>query len=102
MLRFVQTIDLAKHFNDVSDLAAAMTLLDLIITVDTSASHLAGALARPVWMLVSTMPEWRYPREGGDRSLWYPTMRLFRQRTPYEWTEVIDRVAAELRGTIGG
>jgi len=89
-------IDLTGHLSDFADTAALMSELDLIISVDTAAAHLAGALGLQVWMLLPFVPDWRW---GLDRenTPWYPTMRLFRQRTRGDWDEVIERVAAELK-----
>ena len=78
------------------DTAAVMQLVDLVITSDTSIAHLAGALGRPVWVVLKHMPDWRWML-GRDDSPWYPTMRLFRQPRPGDWSEVFERVAAALR-----
>jgi len=75
--------------------AAIMMGLDLVITADTALAHLAGALGVPVWLVLQAVPDWRWLTVRSD-SPWYPTMRLFRQRTPGDWPEVLDRVAAEL------
>jgi len=75
--------------------AALMTELDLVITVDTAAAHLAGALGRPVWTLLPFVPDWRWGLARDDTP-WYPTMRLFRQRQPGDWDEVMQRVRSEL------
>jgi tetratricopeptide (TPR) repeat protein len=80
---------------DFRDTAAAIENLDLVIAVDTSVAHLAGALGRQVWVLLPFYPDWRWQREG-EQSLWYPTMRLFRQRRRGDWTEVFTRVAEAL------
>jgi hypothetical protein len=77
------------------DTAAAMATLDLVIAVDTSIAHLAGALARPVWILLPFVPEWRWLLDRDD-SPWYPTARLFRQTMRDDWTDVIARVGAEI------
>ena len=77
------------------DTAAAMTHLDLVITCDTSIAHLAGALARPVWVALKSDAEWRWLRERDD-SPWYPSMRLFRQRTLGDWRSVFAAMAARL------
>ncbi len=81
---------------DFADTAAAMANLDLVITVDTSVAHLAGALGRPVWVLLPFAPDWRWLL-GRDDSPWYPTMRLFRQPAPGHWAPVLERVAERLR-----
>ena len=78
------------------DAAAAMMRLDLVVTCDTSIAHLAGALARPVWVALKSDAEWRWMTERTD-SPWYPTMRLFRQRRRGDWREVFEAMAEELR-----
>jgi ADP-heptose:LPS heptosyltransferase len=75
------------------DTAALMQSLDLIVTCDTSVAHLAGALGRPVWVLLKRVPDWRWMLERTD-SPWYPSMRLFRQARRNDWAEVMGRVAA--------
>lgn len=85
-------LDLEARFVDT---AAIMEILDLIITVDTSTCHLAGALGRPVWTLLAKVCDWRWT-ETGNESPWYPTMRLFRQTQLEGWDEVIERVTAAL------
>ena len=76
--------------------AAVIERLDLVVTVDTSVAHLAGALAKPVWTLLPFAPDWRW-LTGRDDSPWYPTMRLFRQTTPGDWAGVMTRIADALR-----
>jgi hypothetical protein len=88
-------LDLGTHLRDFADTAAAMAALDLVITVDTSSAHLAGALARPVWTLLSLPSDWRWFVGRAD-SPWYPTMRLFRQAVPGDWEPVLDDVARAL------
>jgi ADP-heptose:LPS heptosyltransferase len=78
------------------DTAALIAELDLVISVDTSIAHLAGALAKPTWLLLPFAPDWRW-RLGRDDSAWYPTMRLFRQEAARNWPPVVERVAAALR-----
>jgi hypothetical protein len=89
-------IDLTADIADFADTAALIAELDLIISVDTSVAHLAGALGRPLWLLLSFVPDWRWGL-GREDSPWYPTMRLFRQSVAGEWESVIQRVADELR-----
>jgi Flp pilus assembly protein TadD len=89
-------IDLANELPSFSDTAAAVENLDLIISVDTALIHLAGAMARPVWTLLHYAPDWRWMLDRED-SPWYPTMRLFRQKTYGDWGEVMERVSEELR-----
>jgi len=88
-------IDLAPMLGDFADTAAAIAALDLVIAVDTSVAHLAGALGRPVWMLTPYALDWRWLRDRED-SPWYPTMRLFRQRRPREWDDPLMRLSAAL------
>lgn len=100
-----ETVDAPKGMNlldhdselkSFADTAALIESLDLVITVDTAVAHLAGALGKPVWTLVAYPPVWRWAHEG-EVSLWYPTMRLFRQPAPSRWDEVIGQVAKALR-----
>lgn len=77
------------------DTAALLSALDLVVTTDTFTAHLAGALGIPVWVILSSSPDWRWLTERED-SPWYPTMRLFRQRSAGDWSEVFDRVARSL------
>jgi Tfp pilus assembly protein PilF len=88
--------DLAPDLPDFAATAAALHALDLVITVDTAAAHLAGALGRPAWLLLPFVPEWRWLLERDD-SPWYPSLRLFRQSSPGDWSGVLDRVADALR-----
>ncbi|MEI8378473.1 MAG: glycosyltransferase family 9 protein, partial [bacterium] len=77
------------------DTAAFIQHLDLVITVDTAVAHLAGALGKPVWILLPTPAEWRwYPYV--ETTPWYPSARLFIQKTPGDWDEVVGRVVAAL------
>jgi hypothetical protein len=80
---------------DLVEMAARMQLLDLIITVDTMTAHLAGALGLPVWLLLPYHADWRW-MHGREDSPWYPTMRLFRQPAPDDWTSVMEQVHHEL------
>jgi hypothetical protein len=80
---------------DFADTAALISHLDLVISVDTSVAHLAGAMNRPVWILAPFDPDWRWLL-GRDDSPWYPSARLFRQRATDDWEEVIARVRREL------
>ncbi len=88
--------DLSSELRDFADTAAAIDALDLVITVDTSVAHLAGALAKPVWVPMPWVAHWPYMLERED-CLWYPTMRMFRQQKDEDWAVAIDRVAAELK-----
>ena len=78
------------------DTAALMASLDLIVTADTSVAHVAGALGRPVWVALRHVPDWRWLLEREDCP-WYPTMRLFRQKTPGNWHTLFADMAEELR-----
>jgi ADP-heptose:LPS heptosyltransferase len=69
--------------------------LDLVITVDTSLAHLAGALGKPTWVLLSYANDWRWLVDRED-SPWYPTVRLFRQSRPGDWQPVVERIRVEL------
>jgi tetratricopeptide (TPR) repeat protein len=82
--------------SDFADTAALIMNLDLIISVDTAVAHLAGALARPVWVLLPFIPDWRWMLDRSD-SPWYPTMRLFRQPKQGDWQTPIHRIASELK-----
>jgi ADP-heptose:LPS heptosyltransferase len=88
--------DLGGGFAHFTDTAAALVNLDLIIACDTAVAHLAGALARPTWLVLPLAAEWRWLTKRDD-SPWYPTARLFRQRRLDDWDEVVARVAAALR-----
>lgn len=88
--------NLADEIHDIRDTAAAMENLDLVISADTMPAHLAGALGRPVWVLLPFMPDWRWRMEGSTTP-WYPTMRLFRQRRPGDWSGAIEQVTAALQ-----
>jgi hypothetical protein len=82
--------------DEIADETAAILMsLDLLITADTALAHVAGALGVPVWVLLQSVPDWRWLTERSD-SPWYPTMRLFRQRSRGDWSEVLERVAAQL------
>jgi len=87
--------NLARNLASFGDTAAIVAALDLVITVDTSVAHLAGALGKPAWVLLSHYPDWRWLLERAD-SPWYPTLRLFRQDTLGDWEPVIGRVREEL------
>lgn len=81
--------------DDFSDTAWAIAQLDLVLTVDTSVAHLAGAMGKPVWMIVPVDPDWRWLRERAD-SPWYPTMRIFRQPAHGDWGSVVLALRAAL------
>jgi ADP-heptose:LPS heptosyltransferase len=85
----------AAALTDYADTAALLSGLDLLISVDTSAAHLAGAMGLPVWTLLPYFPDYRWGL-GSDDSAWYPSMRLFRQERAGAWQPVIERVRAAL------
>ena len=89
-------LDVSGDLQDFSDTAALMLNLDLIITVDTSVAHLAGALGRPVWILLPWQADWRW-HDTGDTSEWYPSAQLYRQPVLGDWASVVERVKKDLR-----
>ncbi|MBL8689948.1 MAG: hypothetical protein JNL04_12650 [Rhodospirillaceae bacterium] len=89
-------LDGGPDLRDFSETAAVLANLDLVITSDTSVAHLAGALGRPVWILLCHAPDWRW-MVGRDDSPWYPSARLYRQATRGAWGPAIERVARDLR-----
>lgn len=88
-----KVIDLRFGLLDYGDTAAALENFDLVVSVDTSVAHLAGALGIPVWTVLPTSSDWRWMLDRED-SPWYPTMRLFRQKSAGDWSEVFERVRA--------
>lgn len=91
----VQFTACAKELHDFSDTAAAMVAMDVIISVDTAAAHLAGALGRNTWILLPFSPDWRWLMDRTD-SVWYPSAKLFRQPAEHAWDRVIQAVKNEL------
>ena len=87
--------DLEAEASDLGDVALTIQQLDLVIGADSAAVHLAGALGKPVWALLSHVSDWRWMLEG-ETTPWYPSMRLFRQSRPGSWAEVMARVARSL------
>ena len=71
----------------------------LVITIDTAVAHLAGALGKPTWLLLSAAPDWRWML-GRDDSPWYPSMRLFRQAKLGDWSEPLAQLSEELARTV--
>jgi hypothetical protein len=94
-------VHFGDELNTFADTAAVIANLDLVISVDTSVAHLAGALAKPVWVLLPFLPDFRWLLDRED-SPWYPTARLFRQQAPGDWSGVISRVVIELEKAIAG
>ena len=92
--------DLSEALTDFGETAAVVENLDLIITVDTSMGHLAGALDKPAWILIPKAADWRWMLDRED-SPWYPSVRLFRQPKPGAWDEPMGRLRAALRESAG-
>ena len=90
-----RVVDLGSRLHDFMDTAAVMMNLDLVVTVDSAPAHLAGALGVPVWVALPFVPDWRWLLKRED-SPWYPTMRLFRQAAPGDWSGVFERMAQAL------
>jgi tetratricopeptide (TPR) repeat protein len=88
--------DFGPRLADMTDTAAVLALTDLLVSVDTSVVHLAGAMGREAWVMLPFMPDWRWTLTN-ERSPWYPTMRLFRQGAPGDWPNVIATVRDALR-----
>ena len=88
-------VDLSPQLGDFAETAGVMEHLDLVISTDTGPVHLAGGLGRPVWLLLSAIPDWRW-MIGRQDSPWYPGMRLFRQTRIGAWSDVVEQVSDEL------
>jgi Tfp pilus assembly protein PilF len=101
MALFSGMADLSNELTDFGETAALMENLDLVITVDTSMGHLAGALGKPVWILIPKAADWRWMLDRED-SPWYPSARLFRQQKPGAWDEPVARLGAALREVLAG
>ncbi|HVC62987.1 MAG TPA: glycosyltransferase [Acetobacteraceae bacterium] len=95
LLRQPHVRDHSERLADFADTAALLSQLDLLIAVDTSVAHLAGALGIPVWLMLPARADWRWLTQRDD-SPWYPTMRLFRQTQPGDWRGVVEQVIAAL------
>jgi tetratricopeptide (TPR) repeat protein len=95
ILKRCNVCQVGQQFGDFSDTAALISQLDLVISVDTSVAHLAGALGKPVWILLTHAPDWRWLLDRDD-SPWYPSARLFRQRETREWGSLTMRVREAL------
>ncbi|MBV8924365.1 MAG: glycosyltransferase family protein [Bradyrhizobium sp.] len=98
-LERTRIIDLTAHLTDLAETAALMSCLDLVITVDTSVAHLAGALGRPTWILLPYAPEYRWLL-GRDDSPWYESVRVFRQDQTRDYAPVIERVREALQARL--
>jgi Tfp pilus assembly protein PilF/ADP-heptose:LPS heptosyltransferase len=98
----LEMLDYTSELKSFADTAALIEQLDLVISVDTSVAHLAGAMGKPVWVLLPTPPDWRWMLDRTD-SPWYPTMRLFRQARWGQWTQVLNDAATALeQWSVGG
>jgi hypothetical protein len=93
--RDVSVFDASSHDRDLAETAALISTLDLVITTDTCIAHLAGAMAKPTWILLPHLADWRW-MERIETTPWYPTARLFRQPQRDGWASLIDWVTAEL------
>lgn len=93
--------DADPSLTDFAATAGLIAQLDLVITVDTSVAHLAGAMGKPVWILIPFDPDWRWML-GREDSPWYSGVRLFRQTKPYDWTEILKIMAGEVEKLING
>ncbi len=87
-------IDLSARLTDFTHTAEAIAQFDLVITVDTAVAHLAGAMGRPVWVMLRNAPDWRWSQ--GDATPWYPTARLFRQSEPGQWDGLVSALGVAL------
>lgn len=93
--------DAGAELNDFADTAALIELMDLVVTVDTSVAHVAGAMGKPLWILLPFNPhDWRWMLDRED-SIWYPTARVFRQPADGDWSSVVSRVNGELKRRFG-
>jgi ADP-heptose:LPS heptosyltransferase len=91
----VRVDECVDQLADIDSFAAQIAALDLVITIDNTTAHLAGALGVPVWVLLPFAPDWRWMQEG-EGSLWYPSMRLFRQPARGDWSAVVREAADAL------
>jgi ADP-heptose:LPS heptosyltransferase len=92
----VLVVDGSSGERDLAETTALVATLDLVITTDTCIAHLAGAMGKQVWILLPHLSDWRWMQET-ERTPWYPTARLFRQRTAGDWAGVLGRVIGALR-----
>lgn len=93
--RGLPIVDLGPELRDFLDTAAVVSLMDLVVSVDTSVAHLAGALGAAVWMMIPRVPDWRWLLDRSDTP-WYPTMRIYRQERQGDWAPVVRRLAGDL------
>ncbi len=95
--RDVSVLDGSSVDKDLAETAALVATLDLVITTDTCIAHLAGAMGKPVWILLPHLGDWRWMQDR-ETTPWYPTARLLRQSEPGDWAGLVERVAGELEG----
>jgi ADP-heptose:LPS heptosyltransferase len=96
----VETLDgLDRGPDAFVDTAAVMASLDLVVASDTAVNHLAGALGRPAWLALKQVPNWRWLLDRDDCP-WYPSMKLYRQERAGDWSQVFERMAADLDGLV--
>jgi len=100
MLRALGVLQLGQEFEDFADTAAVVAMLDLVIAVDTSVAHLAGAMGKAVGVFIPFSPDFRWMLDRTDTP-WYPTMRLFRQGAIGDWSGPLERLRRELAGVAG-
>jgi len=93
--------DFSAELTDYAETAGVIANLDLVVTICTSVAHLTGGLGKPLWVLLNSVPDWRWMLEREDNP-WYPTARLFRQRKLGDWTSVLERLETELRAVASG
>jgi ADP-heptose:LPS heptosyltransferase len=91
----VRLVDHSARLRDFADTAALISLLDVLVTIDTSVCHLGGALGARTWVMLAFAADWRFHLEREDNP-WYPTMRLFRQPRDGDWTGAVEKIADEL------
>ena len=90
-------VDHSADQKNFADNAALVALMDMVLSIDTSMAHLAGALGKPVWIMLPFSADWRWLLDRADTP-WYPTARLFRQKQPGDWHGVVAEVARALSG----
>jgi ADP-heptose:LPS heptosyltransferase len=95
-------VDLGDDGSSLEDVSAIIRNLDLVISVDTSVAHLAGAMARPAWVMLAHAADWRWMTRERTDSPWYPSMRLFRQPSRGDWGPVIAEVGRQLDAFLDG
>jgi len=93
-------VDLGPHLQELTDALALISPLDLVVTVDTMVAHLAGAIGKPVWVLLPPAPDWRWLLDR-EHTAWYPSMRLFRRGLEESWEPLLDRVQRSLQAWVG-